>query len=37
MPAAIRGPSTPSLNRSQLSFESWIATIVQPPSDGPAA
>jgi hypothetical protein len=31
------GIRMPSRNRSQLSFDSWMATIVQPPADGPAA
>src|SRR4029453_13065604 len=37
IPACIRGIRMPSRNVSQLSFDSWMATTVQPPSDGPAA
>src|SRR5512139_1522568 len=37
MPFCIRGIRMPSRNRSQLSLESWTATIVQPPAEGPAA
>jgi hypothetical protein len=33
----MRGISISSRKRSQLSCESWIATIVQPSADGPAA
>src|SRR4051794_38903545 len=36
-PAWSVGSNVPSRNRSQLSCESWVAKIVQPPSDGPAA
>ena len=32
-----RGIRVPSRNRSQLSRDSWMATIVQPSADGPAA
>src|SRR5205085_11759725 len=37
IPCCIRGTSTWSRNRSQLSCESWTATIVQPSAEGPAA
>src|SRR5262249_18914223 len=37
IPADIRGISISLRKRSQLSCESWIATIVQPSADGPAA
>src|SRR5215207_4330496 len=36
MPASKRGIRVPSRNFSQLSLESWIATIVHPSADGPA-
>src|ERR1700675_5148998 len=37
MPLSNAGRRVPSRNSSQLSLESWTATIVQPPADGPAA
>jgi hypothetical protein len=37
-PFANAGPRIPSRKLSQLSFDSWMATIVQPPpAPGPAA
>lgn len=36
-PASSFGPGTPSRKASQLARDSWTATIVQPPSDGPPA
>ena len=37
MPRCMLGISTESRKFSQLAFESWTATMVQPSGDGPAA